>query len=443
LPRSSLLLILVLVFGAGTWFYIYGLIDPAWKAQRRGSDGNAYHSDLYERWLGTRLALKNHANPYDDSVTKEIQRGIYGHPLDASSTLDPHGFAYPAHVMLLLAPLALLPFAVAAPIFSVILYAMALCLMPLFMSCLGQMWNSESKWVATLVLFASFPLALALYVQQLTVFVIFVMAAGIACLQRRHLVSAGILFALSTIKPQFALLIVGWLALWSITQWRTRFRFLVSFLFSVFCLILLAEFLVSGWVLKWLGATRVFLRYPHLKLPAEWLLPGVLAQVVTAAALVPALIVLWRLRDAHPGEERFGFAVALALAATLLLLPMWPALQYNQLLLIPAVLVIVRHWPDKLRRTQWRLSTLTLAMLGFSSVGALIVSLTVLLFRIPVERLGWAELPLFNFAVVPFLFTAALIALLWNAVVRGKNIMLLDPKSNSAPRWSKQMSPLA
>lgn len=440
MPRSGLVLVLACVFGAGAWFYVYGLLDPAWKAQRRGSDGNAYHSDLYERWVGTRLVLSSRADPYGDSVTREIQRGIYGHPLSASSTLDPRAFAYPAHVMLLVVPFALLPFAVAAPIFSMILYVMALCLMPLFMSCLGQTWKSESKWIASFLLFASFPLVLALYVQQFTIFVIFALAAGLECLKKRHFVSAGILLALGTIKPQLVAPILGWLALWSITRWRTRYPFLASFLASMTVLVIAPEFLLSGWVKKWLTAANAYLLYQNRKLPAAWLLPGTLAGVATAAAIIPALILLWQLRDADPDEERFGFAVAVALAATLLIVPVWPALQYNQLLLIPAVLVIVHHWPDKLRRAQWRLSMLALAMLGFSSVGALIVSLAVLLFRIPVERLGWAELPLFNFAVVPFLTTAALVALLWSAVVRGGSIGQLDPRFNSPRRWSKQIS---
>ncbi len=224
---------------------MYGLRDPAWKAQRQGSDGSAYHSDLYERWLGTRLVLKDHANPYDDSITKEIQKGIYGHPLSAASTLDPRAFAYPAHVMLLVAPLALLPFAVAAPIFSVILYVMAFCLVPLFMFCLAQTWKSELRWMAILILFASFQLAFALYVQQFTVFVLFVLAAGLACLKKHHLISAGILFAISTIKPQLVALVLVWLTVWSITRWRARYRFLVSLLTSMAVLVIVPEFLVS------------------------------------------------------------------------------------------------------------------------------------------------------------------------------------------------------
>lgn len=411
--RTVFVFALVIVLGAGAWAYVYGVLDPNRKAQRRDSDGVAYRSDLYERWLGTRLVLRDHANPYDPSVTKEIQKGIYGHPLEGPSGW--YGFAYPAHVILLVAPLAVLPFSTAAGIFSFVLVAMAMAVMPLFMSCLGQTWNRKSKTLAIVILFASFPLALAIYAQQLTLFVIFVLAAGLACLNKRRPILAGILFALSTIKPQLTVLILGWLAVWSMTRWRSRYPLMISFLVSETILLVTPEFLVSGWITKWLAAANSYLQYPSAKFPGAWLLPGILAPLATAAALFPALVLLWRLRDADPGHERFAFAIALALAATLLLVPTWPALQYNDLLLIPAVLVIANDWNDRLSRRQRQLATLALATLGFSSIAALFVSAVVLIFRIYVDRLGhWVELPFFNFALVPFMVTIVMAGILWS-----------------------------
>jgi hypothetical protein len=320
----------------------------------------------------------------------------------------------------------MLPFPVASAIFSAVLFVMALSLVPLFMFCLGQKWDSASKWMATLVLFASYPLALALYVQQFTVIVVFALAAGAACLVKQRHVAAGVLFAISTIKPQFTVVMLPWLLLWTATRWRTRRSLLLSFLATATFLALSPELLVSGWFTKWLGAAGAFLRYPNLKMPAEWLLPGSLAYFATLAALVPAFVLLWRLRDADPGEERFGFAVAVALAATLIIVPIWPALQYNHLLLIPAMLVIACKWTTGLSGRGRMLSFLVAATSGFSSVGALLVSLAVLVFRVRVEQLGHAvELPLFNFAIVPLLVPIALAGVLWNAAARGETKVVL------------------
>ena len=59
-------------------------------------------SDLYPRWLGARELLLHHRDPYSPEVTREIQIGYYGRPLDPSRPQDPRdqqGFAYPAYVV--------------------------------------------------------------------------------------------------------------------------------------------------------------------------------------------------------------------------------------------------------------------------------------------------------------------------------------------------------
>ena len=89
--------------------------------------------------------------------------------------------------MLLVAPLTWLPFAVAGRIFSGMLWLMALSLIPLFGRGLGIPWGWDAKFIATVVLFASFPLAEALYVQQFAVLVIFLIAAGCAALSAGRL----------------------------------------------------------------------------------------------------------------------------------------------------------------------------------------------------------------------------------------------------------------
>lgn len=419
MSRTSAVLILILFLGCGSWAYLYGVLDPYWRAQRRGAIADAYHSDFYPRWLGTRLALTKHADPYGDSVTRQIQSGVYGHPVDPASNMDPQLFVYPAQVIILIAPLAMLPLRIASPIFSIILFAMALSLVPLFMLSLGQSWSHRSKWIGIVTALASLPLAQALYVQQFAVSVLFAIAAGCACLVKRRLVLAGILFSLSTIKPQLSVLLLGWLFIWCIARWRTRFPLLISLFSTTAILVLSPELLVSGWLQKWLAAISAYRRYPNLKIAAAWLLPDSLAQLVTIVALVAVLILVWRFRNDEPGETKFGLALALVLAATLLIIPIWPAFQYNQILLIPAVLVIAHAYNKELSRTQRFLSQLVVVVLGFSSAGALFVSTAVLVFGVRIEQLGHSvELPLFNFAVAPLITLAAMIGVAWEAMSR-------------------------
>src|ERR1700681_2963657 len=116
LKDSRLGLLLALLFAGSMWFYVqqvlvpYQKVDAAAHGRPRGN-----LSDLYPRWLGARELLLHHRNPYSAEVTREIQTGYYGRPLDPDRTDDPkdqQGFAYPLHVVFLLAPTMRLPFPV-------------------------------------------------------------------------------------------------------------------------------------------------------------------------------------------------------------------------------------------------------------------------------------------------------------------------------------------
>ena len=59
--------------------------------------------------------MLHHRDPYGPEVTREIQAGYYGRPLEPGRADDPkdqQGFAYPVHVVFLLAPTIGLPFPV-------------------------------------------------------------------------------------------------------------------------------------------------------------------------------------------------------------------------------------------------------------------------------------------------------------------------------------------
>jgi hypothetical protein len=408
-------LALALVIGMGPWIYLYGLLDANWRATRRGAMGEAYHSDFFVRWLGTRECLQDRADPYSAAVTEQIQRGVYGHVLGAAAVREPQAFVYPAHVMLLVAPLAMLPFVVAERVFSGFLLVMALSLVPLFAWGLDMQWEWEAQCMAIVVLFASFPLVEALYVQQFALVVTFLFAAGIAALHRGRLWLAGGLLACSTIKPQLSWLVLAWLMLWAVTRWRERKNLLISFALSVVLLVSGAECLLPGWIAKWLRAAGAYLHYPEMRTPMAWLLPGRLGWAATLLAMLTAGVLLWFLRSAEAGDERFSLAIALALSASLLVVPTWRSFQYNQVLLVPSALVMAARWKS-ISRLQRGLATLAGVVVGFSSVGALVVSCVVLVARVSPQRLGemLMEMPLFNFAVAPVIVFAVLVEIAWD-----------------------------
>jgi hypothetical protein len=72
------------------WLYV----DRVWIPQQISDSaatgrlrGNLF--DLYPRWLGARELLLHGRSPYSAEVTREIQAGYYGRPLDLSRPGDP------------------------------------------------------------------------------------------------------------------------------------------------------------------------------------------------------------------------------------------------------------------------------------------------------------------------------------------------------------------
>src|SRR5271154_2421333 len=138
--RSYKPLCLVLVAtlcAAGMWVYASRVLIPYQIADAVAHNrprGNL--SDLYPRWLGARELLLRGRDPYSPAVTREIQQGYYGRPLDPSRPGDPkdqQGFAYPVYVVFFLAPTIHLPFEIVQRIFFWFLLGFTLATVPLWL----------------------------------------------------------------------------------------------------------------------------------------------------------------------------------------------------------------------------------------------------------------------------------------------------------------------
>ena len=70
------------------------------------------------------------------------------------------------------------------------------------------------------------------------------------------------------------------------------------------------------------------------------LLPWEYSGIVIAAAVIACAFFLWRLRGEPAEAGNFGLAISLVLALTVLVVPMYAP--YNQVLFLPAILVLVR-----------------------------------------------------------------------------------------------------
>jgi len=398
------LLLAAALCAAGTWTYANRVLVPYQKsdATARGRPrGNL--SDLYPRWVGAKELLLHRRDPYTAEVSREIQTGYYGRPIDPSRAEDPRdeqGFAYPVYAVFWLAPTIGLPFPVVQRCFFWVILVLTLASTLIWIRVLHwalPVWAQTSLLILTL---GSLSVMQGLKLQQMSLLVAGLVAIAIALLVADYPVAAGVLLAAATIKPQLVLLLLIWLAIWTITDLRHRYRLAVSFLATMLILIGASEWLLPHWIPRFWHALAEYRRYTGTVSVIGLLVPGSFARILELLTFAVFLVVCWRARRLAAGSGDFAFVLSLVLATTLLVVPTYGP--YNQVFLIPALLVLVKE-----RRTIWQsgkasrilFALATCAVLWPWISGTALAALSFVLLPASVER-AWA-VPLWTVNQIP------------------------------------------
>ena len=342
--RFAVALVLAVLASASTWFYMNQIL----RAQQI-ADAAAYNrprgnlSDLYPRWLGARELLRHGRNPYSAEITREIQQGYYGRPLDPGRAGDPKDqqrFAYPAYVVFLLSPSVDIPFDAVETGLRWLLLLLAPATVLLWLYVLRWKPPVEVAVIFSILMLGWLPMVQGIKLQQLSLVVAGLLAASGACLAGGWLMFAGGLLGLATIKPQLTWPIVLWLVLWAASQWRSRWRFLFGFGFVMLLLVGGAELVLPGWLQMFAEAIRQYHQYTQNQSLLVWLFGSIVGRVLEALSVLLCAICVWRVRGAAATTTVFGQAFALMLALTVVIVPM--SAPYNQVLLAPAILALLR-----------------------------------------------------------------------------------------------------
>lgn len=427
-PRSSILArrldihisliywLLSIAAGGSIWVYVQGILIPYQKADavaRNVPRGNS--SDLYPRWLGARELLLRGRDPYGDDITREIQYGYYGRPIDPARPNDPkdqQAFAYPLYVVFVLAPTVKLSFPLVQRAFMVFLILLTVVSIPLWLRTLGWKLSPSAQLLWIVLMLGSFPAIQGFKLQQLTLLVAGLLAASLTALATGYVFLAGVLLALASIKPQLVALPGIVLVIWAPGNWPKRQRFVWGLALTMLLLVVGAELLLPGWIPEFRAASAAYWRYTgggrsvlDVELSARW------GHVVSAALVVLLLFWAWRLRRSEAGTPDFNWLLALTFSTTLAVIPMFAP--YNQVLLVPVFMVIVRTI-----REQWnssRLARFLVAITGISLFWPWLAAagLVVALLFLPTAEVqkGWLA-PLFTNFAIP---TATLGLVLLNA----------------------------
>jgi len=350
---------------AGVWTYANRVLIPHQISDAAAQDrprGNL--SDLYPRWLGARELLLRGRDPYSPEVTREIQQGYYGRPLDPARPGDPRdqqGFAYPVYVALYLAPTIHLPFEIVRKGFFWVLLGLTLATIPLWLRVLrwsAPWWVEASLIVLTL---GSVPVMQGLKLQQMTLFVVALLAVAMTFFASDRPIAAGVALALSTIKPQLVWLLLLWLTIWTLADWRRRYRWAVSFLFTMAILCAASEWYLPHWIPRFVQAVRQYRGYNDAVSILDRLLPAHWGAIPRVLAVAATLHIGWRNRRFAEDTPAFAATVCLGLAVTVLVIPTYAL--YNQVMLLPALLMLARD-----RQLLWRRNGVSRVLLGLTAV---------------------------------------------------------------------------
>jgi hypothetical protein len=352
--RWLLGLSLTLVAAASMWLYFQNVLIPYQQSDAQAKQkprGNL--SDLYPRWFGARELLLHDRDPYGADITREIQVGYYGRPLDPARKNDPidqQGFAYPIYVVLILAPTVKLPFSTVHAVFFWLLVLLTAASVPLWLGTLRWRVSRTATFVWILLTVSCFPAIQGLKLQQLTVLVATLTAGAMYALSRRHFVLSGILLAVASIKPQLVFLLILWLCVWFLGNWRERQRVLWSFVISMAVLVVAGELLLPGWIMEFRAAMKDYYRYTGGgNSLLNGFLPPLWARIASVLLVGMVLVFAWRNRRASEETPAFQWLLYFTLATTLVVIPMFAP--YNQLLLLPGVMMALRARQELLHKS--------------------------------------------------------------------------------------------
>lgn len=408
----KILLALSILFAWSMWYYVGHILVPFQRADAQRTDRpRGTLSDLYPRWLGARELLLHGRDPYGPEMTRQIQAGYYGRVLDPHRPNDPKdqaAFAYPVYVVFILSPFIYSDAATVLRLFSVLVALLTIASIFLWTRALRYRPPCLLMISIAVLTLGSFQVVQGIKLQQISLLIAALIAGCAAALADGHLMVAGFLLALATIKPQLGVPVACFLALWTIGDWRRRRSFLIIFVVTSLALVLAGEWILPGWLREFGEAVRAYLQYTGGNSLLQELAGFRAGAVISIALIFLTAIFCWRVRRAEAGSRAFSWTFALGLAVTIIVIPSFAT--YNHVLLIPPLLLFASEGPELWRsapaqRVAFAVVTLAVVWPWIASTGVSVIHL--LRPNVSLEN-AW-KLPLYSILLIPLFVPIALI----------------------------------
>ncbi len=177
-----------------------------------------------------------------------------------------------------------------------------------------------------------------LKLEQMSLLVAGLIAIGILLLARDYQIAAGVVLALAAMKPQLLVLLLVWLGIWTLGEAGCRYRWAVSFAVAMTVQIAAGEWYLPHWIPRFWQAVREYRDYTGAISVLEAWAGSWLGGAMEILAFVLLMRLCWQERRWAHNTTAFARTTSLVLAFAVLLIPMDSV--YNQVLLIPALLVL-------------------------------------------------------------------------------------------------------
>ncbi|MBI5928073.1 MAG: DUF2029 domain-containing protein [Chloroflexi bacterium] len=293
-------------------------------------------TDIYPTWEGGKLFWEDNLSPYDNKVGIQSQLAIYDRL--AKEDEDQFQFVYPFYLIILFGPLALLEFQLAAAIFMEFLLLLLIGSLALQLDTLGWLPKPITLALLLLTVITSYFSVRGLLLAQPAFLAFGFHIAAYWGIARRRDGFAGVMLALSTIKPQTGYILILLLLLWA---FRNDRRQLVTSFFMTFTLLAGVSFiLLPEWFSEW--RHRVFnysnyaetypvahiLTHPFDQIPDAISLIG---QIVLSGLILIPVAKYWYKAIIKQDSTNFFWGVMLAMCASLLIAPRVATTYYIEL----------------------------------------------------------------------------------------------------------------
>lgn len=319
-------------------------------------------TDFYPSWYATRELLFRHRDPYGPEVNRDLQIAYYGKELDLSrpeERQDQQRFVYPAYFIFFVIPVARMDFSATRIIVWWFLAGCAIANAILWLRFSRMRLSLLARVIFFVLILTSIPVIQNLSILQPFLLPACFLAGGAVAMVSGRLFLAGTLFALATTKPQICILPLAWVAVWLFSDWKNRKRLLWGFAGALAVLVLASQWLVPGWLTRYPTVLRDYAAYTNTTSFLSVFLPRPLNWLAILLALAVVAEFCWRARRAPADSATFAIAFAFSLSLTTLMIPA-VVQPFNHVLLLPAVLLAIRYWPELMQGSALTRATMRL-----------------------------------------------------------------------------------